>query len=67
MYGVYTRKGSKVAKRELLDVPLNVFELEKAGVEVNALNSGHGMGEVGASTNCFCYVCCSCSAPASGA
>ncbi|WP_104129682.1 thiomuracin/GE37468 family thiazolyl RiPP peptide [Cryobacterium sp. N21] len=48
-------------------LPIDVFELMDEGLNVNSLTAGHGMDEVGASTNCFCYPCCSCSAPSSSA
>ncbi len=48
---------------DLDDLPMSVFELTDSGAEVESLTAGHGMPEVGASCNCFCYICCSCSAP----
>ncbi|MFI6596586.1 thiomuracin/GE37468 family thiazolyl RiPP peptide [Nonomuraea sp. NPDC050536] len=47
---------------DLNDLPMDVFELPEAGTAVESLTAGHGMTEVGASCNCFCYICCSCSA-----
>ncbi|EYT51399.1 MULTISPECIES: thiomuracin/GE37468 family thiazolyl RiPP peptide [Kocuria] len=52
---------------DLVDLPMDVFELEDQGMDITSLTAGHGMTEVGASTNCFCYPCCSCSAPSSSA
>ncbi|ADG87276.1 hypothetical protein TBS_27130 [Thermobispora bispora] len=46
---------------DLNDLPMDVFELADSGVAVESLTAGHGMTEVGASCNCFCYICCSCS------
>ncbi|MBB5777011.1 thiomuracin/GE37468 family thiazolyl RiPP peptide [Nonomuraea sp. NPDC051941] len=46
---------------DLSDLPMDVFELADDGVAVESLTAGHGMTEVGASCNCFCYICCSCS------
>lgn len=43
------------------DLPLNVFEVIEQGDSVESLTADHGMPEAGASTNCFCYICCSCS------
>lgn len=43
------------------DLPMDVFELAEGGAAVESLTAGHGMPEVGASCNCFCYICCSCS------
>jgi hypothetical protein len=48
-------------KIDLGDLPMSVFEVEDSGLAVDSLTAGHGMPEVGASTNCFCYICCSCS------
>ncbi|MBB4966648.1 thiomuracin/GE37468 family thiazolyl RiPP peptide [Saccharothrix violaceirubra] len=43
------------------DLPLDVFDLADGDLSVESLTAGHGMPEVGASCNCFCYICCSCS------
>jgi len=43
------------------DLPMSVFEVDQDQA-VESLTAGHGMPEVGASTNCFCYICCSTSA-----
>jgi hypothetical protein len=43
------------------DLPMDVFEVVEQGGKVESLTADHGMPEVGASTNCFCYICCSCS------
>ena len=48
-------------KLNLDDLPMDVFELTDSGMEVESLTAGHGMPEVGASCNCVCGVCCSCS------
>lgn len=50
---------------DLDDLPMDVFELADSGLGVESLTAGHGMTEVGASCNCFCYICCSCSTPSS--
>ncbi|MGV9377508.1 thiomuracin/GE37468 family thiazolyl RiPP peptide [Nonomuraea sp. NPDC003707] len=49
---------------DLSDLPMDVFELADDGVAAESLTAGHGMTEVGASCNCFCYICCSCSSAA---
>lgn len=46
------------------DLPMDVFELAEGGGAVESLTAGHGMPEVGASCNCFCYICCSCASSA---
>ncbi|GAB2914385.1 thiomuracin/GE37468 family thiazolyl RiPP peptide [Nonomuraea fastidiosa] len=46
---------------DLNDLPMDVFELAGDDLAVESLTAGHGMTEVGASCNCFCYICCSCS------
>ena len=48
---------------DLDELPMDVFELTENGFTVESLTAGHGMTEVGASCNCFCYICCSCSVP----
>jgi hypothetical protein len=45
---------------DLDDLPMDVFRLADQGLEVKSLTAGHGMTEMGASSNCFCYICCSC-------
>jgi hypothetical protein len=44
------------------DLPMDVFEVTDGGLTIESLTAGHGMTEMGASCNCFCYICCSCSA-----
>ncbi|GCB51565.1 thiomuracin/GE37468 family thiazolyl RiPP peptide [Streptomyces sp. NL15-2K] len=46
---------------EIDDLSIDVFDVVEQGGAVTALTADHGMPEVGASTNCFCYICCSCS------
>jgi hypothetical protein len=46
---------------DLGDLPMSVFDVEDGGSSTESLTAGHGMSEVGASCNCFCYICCSCS------
>lgn len=43
------------------DLPLEIFDVVEQGGSVVSLTADHGMPEAGASTNCFCYICCSCS------
>ncbi|MEU6554351.1 thiomuracin/GE37468 family thiazolyl RiPP peptide [Streptomyces sp. NPDC046915] len=43
------------------DLSIDVFDVVEQGGAVTALTADHGMPEVGSSTNCFCYICCSCS------
>ncbi|MFC4585744.1 thiomuracin/GE37468 family thiazolyl RiPP peptide [Sphaerisporangium corydalis] len=48
---------------DLENLPVDVFELGASGLVVESLTSGHGMGEMGASTvspPCYCSQCCSC-------
>ncbi|MER7505595.1 thiomuracin/GE37468 family thiazolyl RiPP peptide [Nonomuraea pusilla] len=49
------------SKLDLSDLPMDVFEMADSGMEVESLTAGHGMPEVGASCNCVCGFCCSCS------
>ncbi|MFI6733487.1 thiomuracin/GE37468 family thiazolyl RiPP peptide [Nonomuraea sp. NPDC050451] len=46
---------------DLSHLPMDVLELADDGVAVESLTAGHGITEVGASCNCFCYIRCSCS------
>lgn len=48
-------------KMDVQKLPMNVFEVADQGGIAESLTADHGMPEVGASTNCFCYICCSCS------
>jgi len=48
-------------KLNLEDLPMDVFEMADSGMEIESLTAGHGMPEVGASCNCVCGFCCSCS------
>jgi Thiopeptide-type bacteriocin precursor len=45
---------------DLENLPMDVFELANDGLAVESLTAGHGMVEANASSNCFCYICCSC-------
>jgi hypothetical protein len=45
---------------DLDDLPMDVFQLSGNDFEVELLTAGHGMTEATASSNCFCYICCSC-------
>lgn len=53
-------------KLSLDGLPQDAFELSDSGLEVESLTAGHGMPEVGASCNCVCGPCCSCT-PSSSA
>lgn len=46
---------------DLEDLPISAFDFDDDIEDVESLTGGHGMPEVGASCNCFCYICCSCS------
>ncbi|MCX2951559.1 thiomuracin/GE37468 family thiazolyl RiPP peptide [Lentzea sp. NEAU-D7] len=50
-----------IPELNLDDLPMDVFEMADSGMEVESLTAGHGMPEVGASCNCVCGLCCSCS------
>jgi Thiopeptide-type bacteriocin precursor len=45
---------------DLDDLPMDVLQLSDNGIEVESLTAGHGMTEATATSNCFCYICCSC-------
>ena len=55
-------KDERFGPIDVEDLPMDVFEVADGGLTVESLTAGHGMTEMGASCNCFCYICCSCSA-----
>jgi hypothetical protein len=55
-------KDESMTPLDVDDLPMDVFEVTDGGLTIESLTAGHGMTEMGASCNCFCYICCSCSA-----